>query len=347
MEETSPLNPETYDPVPEVVPEPKKSRTGLVLGIVGLFLAVLAALVFLNYTTLKDYFTGLSYEPSSEMIDIKEKLNLTPSADLIFKASFPVLETEEDFNRDCNSHDSEISVLGCFTGDKIYIYSIKASELSGILESTTAHELLHAVWSRLSGSEKAKLTPVLERMYKENEDMLKETLASYADEDRLDELYVRVGTQLKNLPSELSEHYSKYFNNQTSIVDFYEAYIAPFNELKEKIDALGKELGTLKTAIDAETAEYETEFKTFNAAVEKFNSCASTENCFSSESAFYARRRELVADEKRLDEMFEELSDKIKEYNSKIEEYNSNILKSNSLQNIINSNSAPAELTEE
>ncbi len=317
------------------------------LSLVFLFTLLVALFVatFLNFQILKDYFTGLSYAPSGEMSEIKEKLSLTSRADLIFKASFPTLETEADFNRDCNSHDSEISVLGCFSNDKIYVYNIKSSELSGILESTTAHELLHAIWSRLSGAEKATLTPVLENVYRENEASLKDTLENYEAEDRLDELYVRVGTQISSLPSDLETHYQKYFENRSAIVEFYENYIAPFNELKEKIDALEKELESLKTEIDSETAEYESRAEKFNTDVKNFNTCANTVNCYT-ESAFYARRAELVAEEKNLNLMFENLDLKVSEYNTKVEEYNKNVLKSNNLQKVINSNSVPSLETE-
>lgn len=352
MEEPSPQNLETSPQslaasleALEVSPKPKKSRAPLVFGLIGAFLLALFVIVFLNYTVIKDYFVGLSYSPSAEMSEIKEKLGLTSSADLIFKASFPVLEEDETFNRDCDSHDSDISVLGCFSGDKIYVYNIKSPELSGILESTTAHELLHAIWSRLSGSEKAKLTPVLEDVYAKNEAALKETLESYEASDRLDELYVRIGTQIRDLPADLSAHYAKYFNDRLAVVSFYESYIAPFNELKEKIASLGRELEASKAEIDSETADYESRLEVFNAAVGKFNACATTENCFT-QSAFYARLSELTAEEKELDLVFEKLNLKIDEYNFKVEEYNKNILKSNSLQNIINSNSAPSELNE-
>ena len=319
-------------------------KKALALSFSLVFLA-LAAFVFLNFSTLKDFFVGLSYEPSAEMSAIKENLALTKKSDLIFKATFPTLEEDSDFNRDCDSHNSEISVLGCFSSDRIYIYNIKSSELSGILESTTAHELLHAIWSRLKGAEKAALTPTLERVYANNRESLEETLSTYSEEDRLDELYVRVGTQIRSLPEDLETHYSKYFSDRSKIVAFYESYIAPFNELKEKIDAQAKALEELKSEIDAETEEYEEESAAFNKSVNNFNSCANTLNCFS-ESAFYARRRQLLAEEEELEYMFEKLNTKIDEYNSKVEEYNKNVLKSNSLQSVINSNSAPAELTE-
>ncbi len=302
-------------------------------------------LVYLNYQILKDYFTGLSYAPSAEMTAVKEKLSLTDRADLIFKASFPVLEAKEEFNLDCDSHDSEISVLGCFTNEKIYVYDIKSSELSGIIESTTAHELLHAIWFRLSGAEKAALTPLLESVYDENVESLKDTLENYEAEDRLDELYVRVGTQIPSLPEELEVHYQKYFENRASLVEFYENYIAPFNELKAKIDALEKELESLKTEIDSETAEYESRAEKFNSDVYNFNACANTVNCYT-EFAFYARRAELVAEEKNLNLMFENLDLKVSEYNTKVEEYNKNVLKSNNLQKVINSNSVPSLETE-
>ena len=329
----------------ESKPEAKKSKSKIVLGFLSVFLIAVFIFAFLNYVAIKDYFVGLSFKPTAEMSEIKEKLELTDRGSLIFNASFPTLESKDDFNRDCDSYDEEISVLGCFSKDRIYVYNITSSELSGILESTTAHELLHAIWSRLKGAEKAALTPVLEDVYKENRLMLEETLATYSESDRLDELYVRVGTQVSSLPEELETHYKKYFNNRANVVSFYESYVAPFNELNEKIKAEEKELAALKEEADALSKTYEEEADEFNKAVGEFNACASRENCYT-EAEFYSRRAELVAEEKKLDEMYSELEAKIKEYNSKVEEYNKNVIKSNGLQEIINSNSAPSEIEE-
>ena len=329
----------------ETTPEQKKSKAPLFLGFFGLLLLAFGVFVFLNFSTLKDYLTGLSFEPTAEMAEIEEKLNLTSRADLIFKASFPVLETREDFNRDCNSHDSEISVLGCFTNDKIYIYNIDSAKLPGIIESTTAHELLHAIWSRLSGAEKATLTPVLEDVYSANKEDLEETLKNYEKDDRLDELYVRVGTQVKNLPADLETHYSKYFSNRAAIVDFYEAYIAPFNELKAELSRLESEMGTLKAEIDEKNAEYSSRAEKLNSDVKSFNICAGTEGCYT----LYQdnlRRAELVEEEKNLNLLIDELNLKVENYNLMVEEYNNNVLKSNELQVLINSNASPTAINE-
>ncbi len=341
-------NPEVLAPQPEIIEtKPKTKKAPIIFAVIVLLIIVSAAVyIFLNYTWLNDYFTGLSYEPTAEMAEIKSNLELTKDADIIFKASFPILEPEDDFNQDCDSHNSDISVLGCYANNQIYIYNIKSEEVPGILESTTAHELLHAVWSRLSGTEKARLIPLLESSYQDNKEMLEENLQNYNDENRLDELYVRIGTQAKNLSNELETHYARYFNSRNKIVEFYESYIAPFNELKEKINSLGRELEEAKQVIDSETAQYEARVEEFNSNVYSFNNCARTVNCFT-ESRFYARRAELVAEENNLNTMFENLNNKINEYNVKVEEYNSNIFKSNSLQRIINSNAPPTEATSE
>jgi len=327
---------------PKSSAQPKSSLVPKLLG--ALLGVVVVALLFLFRVELSDYFKGLRYTPSAEMSEIRDSLGLTSAGSRIFAATAPTLESREDFNRDCESFDVETAVLGCFTNDHVYVYNIDSAELAGIRESTTAHELLHAVWARLSGAEKNRLVPLLEEVYAENRDSLKDTLAAYSDAERLDELYVRSATQIASLPAELETHFAKYFSSRARIVEFYNAYITPFNELNAEIDRLGTELESLRATIDAKTAEYESASAEFNRSVDEFNNCASTAGCFASDYAFRTRRAELVATSDSLDAAYTELNSMIDDYNAKVEQYNSNILRSNNLQNLINSNSEAKNL---
>ena len=318
----------------------QKNLRALVLGIscalaLGLFLLFLA-----NKTEIEDYFKGLSYEPTEEMILIRDSLGLTDDGLRIFNAAHPVLDSRDDFNRDCDSSNPDIAVYGCYYSDKIFVYNIDSEELAGFRESTAAHELLHAVWDRLSGVEKSRLIPLLESGYAENKSVLEETLEAYDESEKIDELYVRLATQIKNLSPELEAHYSKIFSDQDKIVEFYDSYVTPFEELNKKIEELGKELETLKSDIDAKTLAYESRSEKFNADVAEFNNCANTAGCFSSDWAFSTRRYSLISEEENLNDLYNELNAMIDSYNSKVEIYNSNILHSNTLQSLINSNSS-------
>ncbi len=307
------------------------------LLILFLLLAITITFGALNYRTILDFIAGFGYNPSPEMSSIKSSLDLTGDADRIFNASRPVLNSKDEFNKACDSHEDETAVLGCYANSQIHIYNVDAKELNGIKESTTAHELLHAVWTRLSDSEKNDLKSKLEQIYQKSE-KLKSELENYSEKDREDELHSRVGTEIKDLGSELENHYSKYFKDQDKIVSYYDSYIKPFETLKNQIKELSKTLETLKKQIDEKTKEYQARAEKLNQEISEFNNCASTLNCFTSRGEFNARRGELTAEQSAVNTLYGELDTTIKEYNSKVGEYNDNILKNQDLENLINSN---------
>lgn len=325
------------------MPKPK-STTSLIAKILGVVFGIgLVALLFFNRIVITDYIKGFSYSPTPEIAEISSALNLASSGARIFRASSPVLESRDDFNRDCASFDAEVSILGCYTNEKIYVYNITEPTLAGIRESTTAHELLHAIYARLSDAQKSRLSPLLNEVYQKNESSLKSTLESYDEAGRTEELYVRSATQIAELPAELESHFAKFFANRAAIVQFYNNYITPFTELNAKIDALGAELETLRAEIDTKTADYTSRSEAFNSSVAEFNSCADTPGCFSSDYEFSSRRRALVSEQNSLDALYEALNSLIDDYNTKVDDYNSNVLRSNDLQNVINSNSERKE----
>ena len=124
----------------------------------------IAILVFflINKTAIIDWFKGLGYNPTPAMLEVKNSLSLTTDGTRIWNATRPLLASRDDFNSSCESHDEAVSVLGCYTGDRVYVYNVEDASLAGIRESTSAHELLHAVWTRLTGLEKSELVPLLE-----------------------------------------------------------------------------------------------------------------------------------------------------------------------------------------
>ena len=304
---------------------------------VAVLAASIVAFVALNFGAILDTLAGFGYSPSEEMSSIKSSLDLTGDADRIFNASHPVLDSKDDFNKACDSHEEKTAVLGCYADRVIHIYSVDAEELKGIKESTTAHELLHAVWSRLGDSEKDRLKSKLEEAYKTSE-TLKTELENYSEKDRLDELHSRVGTEIKDLESDLETHYAKYFKDQDKIVSYYSSYIEPFETLKKQIEELSKTLETLKKKIDEGTKNYKERAEKLNQEITEFNNCAGTLNCFTSRGVFNSRRSELSAEQSAVNDLYAELDANIKEYNSKVGEYNNNILKNQDLENLINSN---------
>lgn len=314
-----------------------KNRGKIVLGII---LIVTAIAIKLNQTAIIDTIIGFTYSASPEVSALRDSLELTGTAARIFNASRPELESHEKFNEHCDSHNQEITVLGCFDGERIYLYDVKSEELSGIVESTAAHELLHAIWDRTDSAEKPRVSTLLVDVYNDEKyhTLLAEDLEIYEDAEMIDELHSRIGTEIADLPAELETYYAQFFKDQNEIVAFYDRYIEPFHELSDEIDRLSSELETLNTEIEEKSAEYYRQAETLSAEIDNFNACAETEGCFSSDAVFNNRRAALVRRQHTLDDRYDEIEDLIEKYNTLVEEYNTNILRNNTLEEAINSN---------
>ena len=327
-------------------PESKHPRTPFPKWLLALAIIVLLSTFIiprLNFTALTDWLRTIGYEPSAEVVQLESQIQLTDTGRNIFRATHPTLEDNEAFNRDCSSHNHDVSILGCYTGGQIYIYNVTDSELAGVKESTAAHELLHAAWDRLSTSEQQKLTPLLNQVYDEHRDALADDLKNYSQSEQLDELHSRIGTQIADLPAELEDHYAHYFQDQDAVVKFYDQYRAPFQELRQQLDALQQELDQLKSQIDRQSQDYSSRAEAFQREVAEFNNCANTPDCFTT-AEFNSKRAELVAEQSALGQYYQQLSRLVDTYNQKVDVYNSNVLRTQNLQNSINSNSTPATI---
>lgn len=309
----------------------------------AVILIVIATTIVLNRQWIKDFWHGLHYQPSSEMLEIRKNLNLTDRGAFLFNASQPSLNASETFNSYCRSDGQEIAVLGCYTEDQIYIYNIDSDELKGIRELTTAHELLHAVFARMSDSDKKALKDPLEETYQNNQDILKSDLDTYEESERFEELYVRTGTEVKNLPASLEKHYAEIFKDQDKIVDFYNGYIKVFRALEAELDALANEMSALSDEISAKTADYEQRIDKLNSDISDFNTCAKSTDCFKSEYEFYSRRNTLLYEQNNLENLYEEINTLIETYNSKVEIYNADVLQTEKLNRLINSSATVEE----
>lgn len=315
--------------------------TKSIIAVVVIAIATALGLGFyLNRQQIFDFFAANSFAAPAEIVDINSKLELTGSGHNIFYATHPNLESQDNFNIACDSHNEEISILGCYTGGKIYIYNISDPELSGVKESTAAHELLHAVWERLSTADKANLSAQLTELYNDSRyhDLLADDIESYKDSEIIEELHSRAGTEIADLPEALEKHYANYFKDQDLIVSFYNSYITPFQELSEEIKNLSSQLEELSATIEQKTADYYKFAEELSAKISEFNDCANTAGCFLSSATFYAQRAGLLGEQSQLNAAYEKLNQLVDEYNQIVEKYNANVLRGEQLENIINSN---------
>lgn len=315
----------------------KPSKQLIWFSLTSIILLVATAAIAINFTIIKDFFTGLAYHPTDEMSRIRTDLNLTDKGTLIFNATMPELREKSDFNTLCRGTETETAILGCYRDDRIYVYDITDEELIGIRELTSAHELLHAVYHRMSSQQKQELTDILVQVYQENQDTLGEEIDLYQDDQKKEEIYVRAGTEIRDLPDELEKHYAEIFKNQDQIADYYKSYITVFKQIEQNLETLLKKAQDLETEITAKTAEYESGATNLNQEIQEFNNCANTPNCFTSRWAFNNQRNALLNRQNELENLYNEINQLISEYNTTATEYNENLLHGQALNMAINS----------
>lgn len=318
-----------------------KSKTKVKLKFIvtgTLLILVFAFTIFVgtNYYTVHDFIRRLSFNPTPEITAIQEKLDLTETGEALFRATNPSIDENQSFNESCQSYDQSVTILGCYANGDIHVYDIKTKDLDGIIEATVAHEMLHAVWARLSDDERAEITKDLATVLEENYSKLS-IITDYAAESKFDELFARAGTEIAKIPDSLEKVYARYFKDRKKIVALYEQYHTVFDVLSAEIETLSADIEALKAKIDADTAEYKQRAADFASEVSSFNDCANTAGCFS-QYEFNNRRAALLSEQADLDAKYNEIINTVETCNAKIEQYNNNVLRTNQYSEIINSN---------
>lgn len=316
------------------------NMTKRITGFIAIAIIVIAVIaIILNREWIYDFWRGIGYEPVAEVEQMRDDLRLTDRGVFLFNASRPELMSRDSFNETCRSdEDAESAVLGCYTDKTVYVYDIVDDELKGIRELTLAHELLHAVWERMDDGKRSELKELLLQVLANNQELLGEELDNYDNEQKQEELYVRAGTEIKNLPDKLEKHYAEIFQNQDGVVDFYNSYIRVFRRLEAEMDSLKAEMENIEAEIQGKTDAYKQRLESLDSEITRFNSCANTAGCFTSEWQFRTRRNELVAESQRLDDLYDEIDGLIDKYNEDVEKYNNDVLHNNRLMKIVNSN---------
>lgn len=220
----------------------------------------------------------------------------------MFRASQPKIQSAKPFNESCRGVSKEYSiVLGCYTNQKVFVFDVQDDRLDGVIQVTAAHELLHGAYERLSETEKSSIDNKLLDFAKTIQDpRFNETVAQYEKaepEHVANELHSMIGTEIEQIPADLEQYYSKYFNDRVSVVKYarqyedalqqYENQIASYdtklkaleaekNDLESSlgqkeqfIESEGRRLDTLRSSGDAQI--YNSQVPGYNIKIQQFN----------------------------------------------------------------------------
>ncbi len=304
----------------------KTSRVGTGIAFVLSVLIVgFAAWLFLNRQAVLDQLAVWSYQPTTSINEIDNEVQFTDKGLFTFYATKPEVANSSEFNSKCQRQETGNPILGCYTSDDhIYIFDVSNSQLEGIKEVTAAHEMLHAVWQRMSPTEQTRLSTLLTAAYEKNATPeLKERMAYYQRNEPgafTNELHSILGTEVANLGPDLESHYSQYFKNRQTILDLHAKYNAVYTSLYNRADQLYSSMQTLSTTIQDRSKAYDNDVAQLTSDIDSFNSRANNGG-FSSQSQFSSERAALVKRSTQLEAERAVINSDISTYNSMYTEY--------------------------
>lgn len=240
---------------------PKKSRYGLLWIPLSLFVLVcLLYIGWFNRYPIYDWIKLRNYNPPVAVMELAEQTTMTKYGKDLFYVNDPVISDKSNFQKLCHVTEQTI-VLGCYTGNRIYIYKVDDPALNGIEQVTAAHEMLHAAYDRLSPKERRHVDEMVKAAYNRiNDPTLKETYASYHKSEpghEWNEMFAVLGTEYSNLGTELEDYYTKYFTDRAKVVNYAQKYQKVFNDLKNQVQEYDAQLALMKPEIDQRTADVE------------------------------------------------------------------------------------------
>lgn len=259
------------------------------------------AIAFQNRQIISDHFAAQNFTPSPQVGELTETLMLTDSGHRIFFASEPTLDSSQLFNEQCAqvAHAEGGHVLGCYVSGRIHLFQVTDERLSGIVEATAVHELLHAVFARLNPSERDRITELLTETFAvltETQPELAERMSVYDDLTAVgyaNELHSVLATEVRELPAELDAHYDTWLLDRARIVDFFDASHGVFVELQQRANELESEMLTLRTDIERRNSAYDAAVTEFNRDVASLAARNSNFEFSDDREGFYAQRDSL------------------------------------------------------
>lgn len=253
--------------------------------------------VFLKAQAITDWWELRNYTAPAAVASLATQDTMTPYSRRVFYVNHPQLVSNVAvFRQDCTTAEQTI-VLGCYRSNQagIFVYNVSDSRLNGVQQVTSAHEMLHAAYDRLSSKEKNYIDGLLQNYYQNDlkDQRLIDTINSYRQtepNDVVNEMHSVFGTEAPNLPPPLENYYKKYFANRGAVVAFAQNYEGEFASRKNQIETYDQQLtqmkqdiGSLQAALSAQSGQIDADrakldaqrsagqIEAYNAGVASFN----------------------------------------------------------------------------
>jgi hypothetical protein len=270
------------------------SFTRLASWIIVVVLLSVPFVVYFKAQALMDWWKLRGYNPPTAVATLVSQDTMNAYTKHMFYINHPqIVSGVTSFRQDCPDATRTI-VLGCYHPDQngIYIYAVNDALLYGVQQVTAAHEVLHAVYARLSSQDRQNLNSELEDYYKNDltdQRVLAEVKLYQQTEpdDVMDEMSCTFGTEIAALPPALEAYYQHYFTNRQAIVNFEQSYQNEFTSRENIVNADDAQLSQLKTSINAQEDSLGAQSSQINSDRARLNAERSNPDLYNSEASSF------------------------------------------------------------
>lgn len=252
----------------------KHTMSGVLLGFLTSLIIVVAGLW--QAQNILDWWRLRDYTPPAAISALADKTAMTERGRHLFYVNRPQILEGDAFNDRCRSEAEQSIVLGCYlSGDRgIFLFHVTDERLAGVVETTAAHEMLHAGYGRLSSREKQRVDTMLESYYQNDlaDDRIKRTIDAYRQsepKDVVNEMHSIFGTEIAELPGELEEYYRTYFSDRSAVTEMTAHYQAEFTSRRDQAREYDDQLAALKAAIETNQRELKTKRSTIDSEYDR------------------------------------------------------------------------------
>ena len=280
---------------------------------------------------LQDWHQLLRYQAPLQVAQLADNTTMTDTARKFFYLNQPTIEPRKSANNLCKSTEHTV-VLGCYVvGKGIFLQKVSDPRLQGVMEVTAAHETLHVAYQRMSLFEQTQLNKLLQAAFEQLQNpRIQRLIEAYREQDETSvntELHSILGTEVRNLPPGLEEHYRQYFTDRSKIVALSERYEGVFTALKSRGKTLNQELVKSKSAMEQLRAQVKSE----GEIVEEERSSIQGSMSNTSIAAYNFRIANYNDRVQNYRHLVERLQAQTDAYNQLVNEYNSLTLEEKSL----------------
>jgi hypothetical protein len=315
-----------------------RPRLTILLLILGALL-----LVYVKHQDVFDWVKLHNYSAPAAVAQIATDDTMTPYVRKVFYVNAPALEDKTNFTQ-CKIGGEQTIVLGCYHGNQsgIFVLDVTDPRLEGVEQVTSAHEMLHAAYDRLSSSERKDIDKQLRDYYNHQlaDERVRKTIENYRSfepDELTNEMHSIFGSEVVDLPPALEQYYQRYFTDRSKVVAFATQYENEFTSRQQAIKSDDDQLSALKKQIDTLKADLTSRQKALEADSARLQQLKSQGNA----QAYNAGVPGYNASVNVYNSEIEQSKILIDKYNALVAQRNAIVLEAQQLTNAIDSNVAP------